>query len=61
MNDDELRVLVKSHGATGKLVRAVCAASGWRRTTLGAPPEWYAAYRDALGEQLEKVLQGDMP
>ena len=25
MTDDELRELVKRHGATGKLVRAICA------------------------------------
>ena len=53
----EIRPLVKRHGATGKLVRALCAARGWRWTPQGAPPEWYAAYRGPLGAELEQVLQ----
>jgi hypothetical protein len=57
MSDDELHRLVRRHGATGKLVRAICAASGWRWTPQGAPPEWYVAYRGQLGSKLEKILQ----
>jgi hypothetical protein len=57
VTDDELRALVKRHGPTGKLVRAVCAANGWRWTPQGAPPEWYAAYRGELGGQIETLFQ----
>lgn len=57
MTDDELRALVKRHRATGKLVRAVCAANGWKWTSQGAPSEWYGAYSGELGEQIEAMLQ----
>lgn len=57
MCDDELRSLLKRNGTTGRLVRAICAQSGWRWTSQGAPPEWYSAYRGHLGEQLEKILK----
>jgi hypothetical protein len=68
MSDDELHELVKRHGATGKLVRAICTARGWRWTPQGAPPEWHIAYRGSppewhiayrgsLGGQLETLLQ----
>lgn len=56
MTDDELREMLKRYGATGKLVRAICAAHGWRWTPHGAPPEWYDAYSGSLGGQLEKLL-----
>ncbi len=61
IDDDELRALVERHGATGRLVRAVCARSGWRWTPQGAPPEWYVAYHGPLGERLEKILAGGVP
>lgn len=52
-----LVALMKRYGATGKLVRAICAENGWRWTAHGAPAEWYDAYRGVLGAELEKALQ----
>ena len=57
MSENELRELIKRCGVTGKLVRALCASFAWRWTPQGAPPEWYAAYRGSLGEQLENLLR----
>ena len=55
-SDAELQALVKRHGATSKLVRAICAVRNWRWTPQGAPPEWYNAYRGPLGKQLEEAF-----
>ena len=52
-----LRALVTKHGATGKLVRAICAAQGWRWTKNGAPAQWYDAWRAGLGAEIEATLQ----
>lgn len=57
MNDVELGKLVKRLGATGKLVRAICASHSWHWTTHGAPPEWYAACHGSLGMCLETILR----
>lgn len=54
---DRLTALVFKHGATSKLVRAYCAAMGWRYGKNGAPAEWYAAWRDGLGLEIESLLE----
>src|ERR1044071_6575719 len=53
--------LIKKHGATSKLVRAVCAAQGWHWTPNGAPAAWYQAWRAGLGQDVEDVLAKDKP
>lgn len=53
----DLAELIKKHGATSKLVRAVCAAQGWRWTPQGAPAAWYEAWRAGLGDEIEDVLK----
>lgn len=54
---DQLAALVGRHGATSKLVRAYCAAMGWRYSKTGAPAEWYRAWRDGLGQRLDELLR----
>lgn len=54
---DLLARLTARHGASAKLVRAYCAAHGWRYDKAGAPAEWYAAWRGGLGRELEELLR----
>lgn len=56
MTDAEVAALVRQHGVTGALVRAICRRMGWPRGTGGAPAEWYAAFRAELGDQIERAL-----
>lgn len=57
MTDLDIAALVSRHGATGKLVRAICAARGWRWDKNGAPPQWYAAYAGDVGAAIEHALE----
>ncbi len=36
---------IARHGHTAKAVRAWCRAHGHRHTPMGAPEEWYGAWR----------------
>lgn len=54
--EPDLRALVARHGASSKLVRAICAGRGWRWTSQGAPAEWYAAWRAGLGDAVEAAI-----
>ena len=49
------RDAIARHGFTGKAVRAICAANGWKWGSNGAPAEWYAAWRSGLGAEVEKI------
>jgi hypothetical protein len=55
VSDERLDELVRQHGWSGKLVRAVTREMGWPRGVNGAPSEWHVAYRGELGDQLERI------
>jgi len=52
----DIRELVAKHGATSKLVRAICRANGWRHAAQGAPPEWFAWWRAGGGLAIEHAI-----
>lgn len=51
-----LRDMVQKYGATSKLVKAICSLRGWRYNSQGAPPEWYVAWKEGLGDEIELEL-----
>lgn len=57
MTDDEIRAAIAGGGLL-KFPRAYVRRMGWPRPPGGGlPPEWYAAFRGELGDQLERILQ----
>ena len=59
MTKKPLADLVHQHGATGKLVRAICAQEGWRHTPNGAPAAWYEAWQRGLGAEVARALESE--
>jgi hypothetical protein len=61
MSIESISAVVARHGATSKSVRAICASRGWRHTKLGAPAQWYEAWRSGLGVEFEHALVEHAP
>lgn len=55
-----LKDLIDKYGLTGKLIKAICAQRGWRYSHNGAPEEWYQAWRDGLGREIEECVRSPM-
>jgi hypothetical protein len=51
----DVRDLIARHGI-GKLATAYCRELGWRPDAQGRNPQWYRAWRDGLGDEVEKAL-----
>lgn len=51
-----LEALIKQHGMTGKLVRAICHANGWKYKAGSPPEEYYHAWRNGLSDEINSLI-----
>lgn len=51
--------LIAHHGIL-RFPAAYCRERGWRRGAQGRAPEWYKAWTHGLGEEVERVLAGQV-